>query len=476
MNPDALLNAEELDAERSNGAVRGPLHGVPVMVKMNIGTTDQMNTTAGSFALKGAQLSRESTVVKKLREAGAIILGKTALTQWANFRTSNMPTGWSATAGLAYGAYSENQNPGGSSSGSGVASSLGLAFACFGTDTSGSIIFPAEFNNIVGIKPTVGLTARDGVVPVTLRQDTVGPMARTVKDAASILSVIAGESKYDNYTSAIPFKTIPDYAKSCDFSALQGKRLGIPRHLFTGYAPLGNSLPIVMEAFNASLSIMRSAGATIVDNIYLPGAQYQTDAPLYVYAAGLLTDLPAYFRQLRYNPHSLHTLADLVEFTKSVAPDLEHFPEYDTSHWDRALLLNETYDSPHFLGNYTESLKIAGLLGITGAIANHSLDAIVMPTFDAAYFSSILGTPIITVPLGKFEAGTEVVPSGVDQNIIAPNKPFGISFLGDYWSEELLIGLAYAFEQKTKVRDSIKPLVKPSYEIRDAVRDRSANS
>ena len=206
--PRSQLFASELDTERANGTVRGPLHGVPILIKNNIGTNDSMDNTAGSYALAGARIPRDSTIAAKLRKAGAVILGKANLSQWANFRSDNSSSGWSAIGGQVIGAYFPDQDPSGSSSGSGVSSSIGLAFAALGSETDGSIISPSDANNLVGIKPTVGLTSRDLVIPISEHQDTVGPMARTVKDAAYVLQAIAGLSPYDNYTSAIPF---PNY-------------------------------------------------------------------------------------------------------------------------------------------------------------------------------------------------------------------------------------------------------------------------
>ena len=234
LNPDVLTIAGQLDAERANGTTRGPLHGIPVMIKNNIATFDAMDNTAGSYALAGAKVPRDSTMAAKLRQAGAIIVGKANLSQWANFRSDNSSSGWSALGGQVIGPYFPDQDPSGSSSGSGVSATLALAHFALGSETDGSIISPSDANNLVGIKPTVGLTSRSLVIPISPHQDTVGPMARTVKDAAYLLNAIAGFDASDNYTSAIPYPdySVPDYVSACNFSALHGKRIGIPRNVF----------------------------------------------------------------------------------------------------------------------------------------------------------------------------------------------------------------------------------------------------
>lgn len=270
LNPDAVAIAQEADAQRKSGNVLGPLHGIPILLKNNIATLDGMPNTAGSYALVGAKVPEDSTVAAKLRKAGAVLLGKANLSQWANWRSRNTSNGWSAYGGQTEGAYFPGQDPSGSSSGSGVASSLGLALASLGTETDGSIISPSDVNNIVGIKPTLGLTSRYLVIPISEHQDTVGPMARSVKDAAYLLSAIAGPDPNDNYTSAFPFKDVPDYVAACDASALKGKRIGVPRNIFGSRAMLERSVPVI-AAFNASLQVFRDAGAEVIDEVYLPG-------------------------------------------------------------------------------------------------------------------------------------------------------------------------------------------------------------
>jgi amidase len=470
INPDALSIAAELDTARTAGTNHGPLHGIPILVKDSIATGDKMENTAGSYALLGARVPEASTVAAKLKEAGAIILGKTSLSQWANFRSFNSSNGWSAIGGQTEGAYYPRQDPSGSSSGSGVATALGLALAAIGTETDGSIISPANVNNVVGIKPTVGLTSRYMVVPVSEHQDTVGPMARSVKDAAYILSAIAGKDPKDNYTSAIPFETIPDYVAACDPSALSGKRIGVPRNVIRYWFHGSPEMDPIMTAFNAALNTLRASNATIVDDLILPGYEpllaggFET----VVVEADFVTNLAGYFSKLAANPHNITSLADLQSFTQS--HPFEGFPERDTLIWEEALRLGHGNDSPLFWSNYTAQLYYAGPLGITGALANHSLDALVLPTEFVWTLPAVLGAPVVTVPLGKFPQGTSEVRNRFGNLVTtAPNVPFGISFFAERFSEEKLIGLAYAFEQRTKVRATVEPYIKPKTEVADVV-------
>jgi amidase len=450
-----------------------PLHGLPILIKNNIATADKMNNTAGSWSLVGARVSRDSTMAAKLRKAGAIILGKTNLSQWANFRSSNSSNGWSAYGGQTYGAYYPGQDPSGSSSGSGVASSLGLAFASLGTETDGSILSPSQINNLVGIKPTVGLTSRSLVIPISEHQDTVGPMARTVKDAAYVLQAIAGPDQYDNYTSAIPWAsntthyTVPDYVAACKFDALLGKRIGIPRNVIG--ARTKGSAPI-LNAFESALTVLRNAGAIIVENTnYTAYASYPTStAEDTVLNGDFVPNLAAYLAQLSYNPQNVHTLADVTNFTQHFS--LEEYPSRDTAVFDSALALNFTNTSPKFWAAYQEDLYLGGPGGILGALDTYDLDAVVLPTAYSPGISAIIGAPVITVPLGAYPANTTVVTNARGNlNATAPNVPFGISFAGRKWSEELLVGVAYAFEQRTMVREKVKPYVEPKMELRDVL-------
>lgn len=455
-------------SERSADRYSRPLHGIPILIKNNIATADKMNNTAGSFALLGAKVPRDATVAAKLRKAGAIILGKTNLSQWANYRSTNSSNGWSAYGGQVYGAYYPGQDPSGSSSGSGVASSLGLALAALGTETDGSIVSPSQMNNLVGIKPTVGLTSRALVIPISEHQDTVGPMARTVKDAAYVLQAIAGQDKYDNYTSAIPFNgTLPDYVGACKLDALKGKRIGVPRNTL---GTKNNVTAPIFAAFEAALKVLEDAGATIVDNTnYTAWAQRQTSsAESIVLGVDFVANLKAYLDQLTYNPNNITDLADLVNFTHGFGQ--EEWPSRNTVTWETDLAFNFTNDSPEAWAAYQEDQFIGGIGGILGALANYSLDAVVMPTRSAAGISAIIGGPVVTVPLGAYPANTTVVKNGRGTlNATAPNIPFGIAFAGAHFSEADLIGYAYAYEQRTMVRQKIKPYFEPSTELVDVI-------
>ncbi|MCJ1468178.1 hypothetical protein MMC07_006806 [Pseudocyphellaria aurata] len=468
LNPDALSIAAKLDAERENGTTRGPLHGIPLIIKVlncnNIATKDKMNNTAGSFALLGAKVPRDSGVAAKLRAAGVIILGKSNLSQWANFRSFNSTNGWSALGGQVYAAYYPQQDPSGSSSGSGVASSIGLALAALGTETSGSILSPSEVNNLVGIKPTVGLTSRSLVIPISERQDTVGPMARTVKDAAYILQAIAGKDVNDNYTSAIPFHTLPDYVAACNFSSLRGKRIGIPRNLILpqeGYEP-------ILSAFEAALEVITNAGATIVDNTnitdYALDQYLNSNSSLLVVEADFITDLPkTYLSKLTSNPQKIYTLADITNFTQQFPA--EDYPDRDTAIFDESLALAFNNTSPEFWALYQNNLAIAGPQGILGLLANFSLDALILPTAFSPGLPALAGLPVVTVPLGFFPYNTTVVKNTRALVEIGPNIPFGLSFLGSAWSEASLIGFAYAFEQRTHARNKVLPYLLPNTEL-----------
>ncbi|KAL8672956.1 MAG: hypothetical protein Q9168_002589 [Polycauliona sp. 1 TL-2023] len=469
VNPDALSIAAELDAERANGTIRGPLHGMPILIKGNIGTADAMSTTAGSFALLGATLPQDSTIAAKLRKAGVIILGKTNLSQWANFRSNNSTNGWSAYGGQTTGAYYPQQDPSGSSSGSGVASSIGLALATLGSETSGSILSPSQLNNLVGIKPTVGLTSRALVIPISERQDTVGPMARTVKDAAYLLQAIAGKDVDDNYTLAQPFENPPDYVGACNYSSLRGKRIGIPRNIITP----GQGDGPVLSAFDMAIRIIRRAGATVIDNVNITefalDRYLNSNASSIVLDADFISDLPSkYLSKLATNPNKVHDLADVRNFTRTFPP--EEYPNRDTAVWDEALSLGFNNTSPQFWAAYQENLEIAGRQGILGVLANNSLDALILPTDYSPGLPALVGTPVVTVPLGKSPANTTVVRNKRGTLVVsAPNIPFGLSFIGPAWSEADLIGFAYAYEQRTMVRNQIQTYIVPHVELADVV-------
>ncbi|KAG8530316.1 uncharacterized protein KY384_004818 [Bacidia gigantensis] len=472
INPDALVIAKVRDAERAHGFVRGPLHGIPILLKDNIATTDSQNTSAGSFALQGAQPKYEAIVVKKLRAAGAVILGKATMGEWAQFRSAfgSSSHGWSALHGQTLGAYHTQQDPHGSSSGSAVAVSVGLATLSLATETSGSIVNPAEKNNLVGIKPTMGLTSRDMVIPITLRQDSVGPIAQTVKDAAYMLAAISGKDKHDNWTLAQPFDVVPDYAKACNFNALNGTRLGVPRN---GIAPfLDETTKPIMDAFERALRIMQNAGATVKDSTNFASfdkRKWDLNGEI-VMDTDFASGLQGYLSKLKTNPNNLHSLQDLVHFTRN--HPLEGLPDRDMHAWERSLKRQVDSNSDESRAAFQANLDMAEDEGIIGVLNRHNLDALVMPTFTAFHLTSIAGLPIITVPLGFYPKDTPV-KMNLKGNLISvgPGIPFGLSFIGRKWSEETLISLAHAFEQKTMVRKQQEPLIKPSYELGSQIRD-----
>ncbi|KXT15972.1 hypothetical protein AC579_1444 [Pseudocercospora musae] len=468
LNPDALTIAAELDAQRKNGTILGPLHGIPILIKNNIATADKMNNTAGSWSLLGAQVPRDSTIAAKLRKAGAVILGKTNLSQWANYRSDNTSNGWSAYGGQTYGAYYPKQDPSGSSSGSGVSSSIGLALAALGTETSGSILSPSDVNNLVGIKPTVGLTSRYLVVPISEHQDTVGPMARSVKDAAAVLQAIAGPDDYDNYTSAFPFDSVPDYVSACDYNSLAGARIGVARNVLEIWGKYTDQP--VLDAFDEAIKQIEAAGATIVDANFTAFAAWQNDTNnKLVFNADFLSNLANYFSELSYNPYNITDLAQEQNWTHSHS--IEDWPERDTDAWDAALKQGWNNTDPRFwpafqIGN----IYYGGEGGILGALKRTNTTAVLLPTQLSPSIPALVGSPVVTVPMGFYPYNWNVSMNGFG-NLVAsgPNIPFGLSFMGDLWSEETLVGYAYAYEQRTHHRNEVLPYIRPSTELVNVV-------
>ncbi|KFY92710.1 hypothetical protein V498_04801 [Pseudogymnoascus sp. VKM F-4517 (FW-2822)] len=476
INPDAISIAQSLDEERAQGKLRSSLHGLPMLIKDNIATKDKMNNSAGSYALVGATVPQDSTVAAKLKAAGVIIIGKSSMSEWMNFRSSSTTAcnGWSAHGGQVFGAYAASQDPSGSSSGSAVGASLGLAFAALGTETSASIIFPGSQSNVVGIKPTVGLTSRSLVIPISERQDTVGPLARTVTDAAHVLNIIAGKDPNDSYTNAQPFSQPPDYTKSLKKNWLRGKRIGIPRNAFLPTGKPNIDAP-VLAAFEAAIKELKAAGATIIDNANFSqwDAYYNSSITFYgavntVVAIDFITNLPQYLAQVTTNPNNITTLEALNSFTKN--DQREEFPTHDTAVFDAALTIKGTNKDPGFqyFADQTHAWGTYG--GVTGAMDTYRLDALVMPSMYAPGVPALAGLPIVTVPMGKYPAGTQVTALGACKLVaVAPNVPMGLSFLGSAWSEEMLIGCAFAYEQRTLVRGKVSPIVRPTTQLEDVV-------
>jgi amidase len=470
LNPDALAMARAADAQRRRGRVLGPLHGIPVLLKDNVDTGDRMQTTAGSFALLGAPALRDSTVAARLRDGGAVILGKTNLSEWANFRSFFSVSGWSGRGGQTHNPYGIDRNPCGSSSGSGAAATANFAAVSFGTETDGSIVCPANANGVVGIKPTVGLTSRAGVVPISHTQDTVGPHGRTVADAAAALSAIQSRSfdGRDPATGAVPLgwkgrarpAALPaDYTRFVDANGLRGARLGVTRQ------GVDTAPPQVVAAFDAAVAAMQAAGATVVDLDAAGFAFPSPDGEFLVLVFEFRDDVRAYFATRAGVPMAGKTLADAIAFNAAHA-DVE-MPFFGQEIFELAdsLAPGPGDPQPAFDGlTYDQALEIdrlAGVNGIDKALADFALDAVVAPTDNPAWATDLLygdhflfgssglaaapGYPIVQVPAGMV--------FGV---------PLGVSFFATAFSEPKLIQLASGFEAATQVRARNPPTFAPT--------------
>lgn len=423
VNPEALAIADQLDKERKRGKVRSHLHGIPILIKDNIDTSDKMLTTAGSLALVDAPVPKEDAyVVQRLRKAGAIIIGKTNLSEWANFRSTKSISGWSGRGGQTNNPYYLDQNPCGSSSGSGVAVSANLAAAAVGTETNGSVICPAVTNGVVGIKPTLGLVSRSGIVPIAHTQDTAGPMARTVTDAAILLNGMVGGDKQDAITVDANKKAAKDYPKFLDANALKGARLGLVMQYTTR--------PEVKEYYAKYIDVLRNSGATLVDVTFTPDYSKLGDDRTNILLYEFKTDLNKYLvsRGAKYK-----TLEDLIKFNdENKDKELPKFGQelFEKSRDKGALTDKEYVDARAKMTKATRDD------GIDAVIAANKLDALVTPTSGATWsIAAVAGYPYITVPVGLRE-----------------NSPSGMGFFGPAFSEPKLIGYAYAFEQLTKGR------------------------
>jgi amidase len=456
-NPDALAIADKLDAERRKGKVRSPLHGIPLLVKDNYDTHDRMLTTAGSLALTGARPRRDSFVVAQLRQAGAVILGKTNLSEWANFRSSQSSSGWSGRAGQCKNPYVLDRNPSGSSSGTGIAVAASLAAAGLGTETDGSIVSPSSANALVGIKPTLGLTSRSGVIPIAHSQDVTGPMARTVADAATVLGAMTGIDPRDPATNASKGHSHADYRKFLDPNGLRGARLGVHRAGTFGTSPEAD------EIGEAALRALSRLGATLVDPADIPNLDQVGDPEFTVLLCEFKDDIAAYLSEL--DGDHPRTLADLIAFNNAHAD--EELRWFGQETFIQAQATGGTKDP-----KYAEALATSKRLakeGIDNTLRRHDLDAIVSLTgappwttdlVNGDHFltssstpSAVSGYPSITVPAG-FSFG---------------ELPVGISFIGTAWSEPALIKLATGFEHGTKARHA--PRYLPTFGV-DEVKER----
>jgi amidase len=466
LNPDALAMARNADKLRRQGHVLGPLHGIPVLLKDNVGTGDKMQTSAGSFALVGMPALHDSTVAANLRAGGAVILGKTNLSEWANFRSFESISGWSGRGGQTNNPYGISRNPCGSSSGSGAAASANFAAVSFGTETDGSIVCPANANGVVGIKPTVGLTSRAGIVPLSHTQDTFGPHGRTVADAAVALGVVQSRTfdGLDPATGGVPLgwkgrftrpTNIPtDYTKFLDPNGLAGARLGVTRAGLSGFTNVTTPTPVT-TAIEAAFSALTKAGATVID---LDAAGFtfpSADGELLVLVFDFRSDVQAYFATRVGVPVAGGTLADAIAFNNAHA-DVE-MPYFNQDIWDLAESLAPGPDDPQpaFGGmTYNQALEIdrlAGVNGIDAAISQFQLDAVVSATDNPAWATDLVyGDHFIFGTSGLAAApGYPIVqvPSGMVFGV-----PLGISFFGTAFSEPTLIRLASGFEAVTQVR------------------------
>ncbi|KAL5514892.1 hypothetical protein ACEPAG_2208 [Sanghuangporus baumii] len=471
LNPSALMQASALDIERRTKGPRSLLHGIPVLVKDNIATFafEGMNTTAGSFSLLKSIVPDDAGVVKKLRAAGAIILGKANLSEWAHFR-GNLASGWSGRGGQSTNAYFPNADPCGSSSGSGIAGSIGLAAVTLGTETDGSITCPSSNNNLVGIKPTVGLTSRAGVIPISEHQDTVGPIVRSVTDAAIVLSVIAGVDPNDNFTLAQPLP-IPDFTKALNPHALRGARIGVPRKVFLNDSITGND-PFVNQVFEQAISTIKGLGATVVDPADLPSAEEisASNNETIVTDVDFKVQLNAYFEALLANPSGVRSLADLIAFN-----DANKELEEPTNFTDQSVLI-ESEATTGFNATYFQALAfdkdLGATRGIDAALKEHNLDALILPAPGLTTVpAAIAGYPIVTVPLGFYPDNVTIQSAGPLTVYPAPGVPFGLSFLGTAFSELKLVGFGFAYEQATKTRLARRafPAAIPKTQLSDIV-------
>jgi amidase len=441
VNPDALEIAGRLDAERAAGKVRGPLHGIPVLIKDNIGTADRMETTAGSLALVGGAPAADAHIVKRLRDAGAVILGKTNLSEWANFRSTHSSSGWSGRGGQTRNPYALDRNPSGSSSGTGAALAASLCAIGIGTETDGSIVSPSNNCGLVGFKPTLGLVSRTGIVPIAHSQDTAGPMCRTVADAAALLSALAGYDAADAATKPLSGKPAVDYTTFLDPNGLRGARIGVPRRKLFGQSAPSDA---VVEA---ALDVMRREGAVVVDPADIATLGETDDSEFEVLLYEFKADLNAYLASLP--PRSRNrSLQELIEFNKQ-NHDRE-MPYFGQEIFEKAQAKGPLTDTAYLVA-LEKNLRLTRADGIDKTMDANKLDCLVAATSGPATlidlvngdygvggsssFPAIAGYPDVTVPAGSWFG-----------------LPVGISFFGRANSEPVLFKIAYAFEQATKAR------------------------
>jgi len=460
LNPEALQIAEALDRERKLSGSRGPLHGIPILIKDNIDTGDRMHTTAGSLALlesasgsgAGSQPSKDAFVAAQLRKAGAVILGKTNLSEWANIRSSHSTSGWSGRGGLTRNPYALDRNPCGSSSGTGAGVSANLCVAGVGTETDGSVVCPSSANGLAGMKPTVGLVSRRGIIPISHSQDTAGPMARTVRDVAILLGAMAGADAEDSATAGSQGKLFADYTKFLDPAALKGARLGVVRKYF-GF---NDAVDRLMETL---LGEMKHAGAEIVDPADIPTIGKFDESELTVFMYELKADLAAYLA--RRLGSSVKSLQDVIAFN-------ERNRDREMPYFGQDLFIKSEEKGPLTSKEYVDALarnqQLSRVEGIDFVMDKWKLDALVAPTGGPAWITDLIN--------GDHAAGGSSSAAAVagypNINVTAGylwGLPVGISFFGRAWSDPTLLRIAYSFEQMTKARQ--KPRFLPSLLMTD---------
>ena len=437
LNPEARAIAESLDRERKERGARGPLHGIPIVIKDNIGTADRMETTAGSLALIGARPAKDAHVVAHLRAAGAVILGKTNLSEWANFRSSRATSGWSARGGQTKNPYVLDRTPCGSSSGSGSAVAASLAAGAVGTETDGSILCPSAMSALVGMKPTIGLVSRAGIIPIAASQDTAGPMTTTVRDAAILLNVLADEDPRDPRTAESKGKRAADYTKLLDDDGLRGARIGVARKAFPSH-------PDVVANMEAAIAVMKQRGAIIVDPVEVPSAGFEKEDELLLFE--FKAGMAAYLADLG-GATKLKTVADLIAWN-------EANKDRELPLFGQELFVKAAAKGPLTSKEYLDlkaDLQRRAKAAIDGPLAKHHLDALIAPSagppwvIDAVNGDSFTGASSTLPAIAGYPNIN--VPSGFVHEL-----PVGVSFFGAAYSEATLLKLAYAYEQATHAR------------------------
>ena len=445
-NGDALGIAARLDAERVNGGVRSPLHGIPIVLKDNIDTADLMTTTAGSYALEGHIAAEDSSVAAKLREAGAIILAKANLSEWANIRSSRSSSGWSGRGGQCGNAFAVDRNPCGSSSGSGAAVSANFCAGAIGTETNGSVVCPSSVNGVVGLKPTVGLVSRSGIIPIAHTQDTAGPMTRSITDAAAMLTALVGPDPRDPMSTPSADFVGTDYTSFLDEDGLRGARIGVERSYF-------GAQPGVDQLMEDAILSMAAAGATIVDPANI-STRVSMGAPSFqVLLYELKADLAAYL-EMSGRPNGMATLADIIAFNEADS-------DREMPYFGQETFLEAEGKGPLTSSEYLESKELARRLsrdeGIDALMEEHQLDAIVAPTTRPAWKIDLVNRDVSSNG-SSGPAAIAGYPSITVPNGYVHGLPAGILFFGRAWSEGVLIRIAYAYEQATRHRQAAKLL------------------